>query len=423
MVGQMATPGNEAGLGMLALSHDGRTLAAGYNNKILIWDVETATVRREIGVPKWSGGRGLAISPDGQAVCAPLDNTIGLWSTATGESLAPQTESHTNINAVAYTSDGRWLVTGGDTTVRLWDAATGRQKWCRSFGPEAYVSAIGVSPDGSLVAVGGQPDNGEAGVWILRMSTGDEIQFIPMFEKRFYQRRVRGLQFSRDGKLLAVSRQQPKNYNANDIDLFEVAGGKKRVEIATGFDRWTDAMAFSHDKKLLYAVDQNAVVGVWDTTTGQRRRQFTALKPPREMPGVKPQKPWIADAVFAPDLKTLITSQNRDLVVWEVERGEAIATLPAEGTDKGGGLALSQDGRLLAITDVLYAGDPGSDAVRIFDLPSGRRVSTFQADAGRPSAFAFSPDGRRLVTGMSDGTALVWDLAAAAADEQAPGTP
>ncbi|HEX5447128.1 MAG TPA: hypothetical protein VFW87_25150 [Pirellulales bacterium] len=62
------------------------------------------------------------------------------------------------------------------------------------------------------------------------------------------------------------------------------------------------------------------------------------------------------------------------------------------------------------MSDLLYADDPGADAIRLFDLREKRLVSTFETTQGRPSSFAFSPDAVRLVTGMSDGAALVWDL-------------
>jgi WD40 repeat protein len=198
------------------------------------------------------------------------------------------------------------------------------------------------------------------------------------------------------------------------MDLFDVETGKRLKEVACGFFAGVRPMAFTQDGASLYTLgSQDAVVNLWDLHTGAPQRLFTAIKPPAEAPAGKSPKPFVADVAFAPDLKTLVTSQGRDLILWDIALGEAIVTLPSGGTDHGGNLALLKDGRILAMTDLNYAGDPGSDAIRLFDLKNGRRVATLEPGEGRAGCFAFSPDGTRLVTGMSNGTALVWDLTTA----------
>jgi WD40 repeat protein len=412
LVREIGSPEHKVGLGAIALSSDGRTLAAGYEDKIVIWDIDSSTARCSIAVPKWRGGRGLAISPDGQVVCAPLEETLGLWSAVTGESLLADAPSHTGfVNGVAYLIGEDAIVTTGGNTVRVWNAQTGRQTWSRRFGGHAYINALAVSPDGSLITAGGQTELGETAIRVYQSATGDEKHFIPMFRKKWYANHVRALAFTPDGRMLAVVRDRPKESNTYDLDLFDVESGHRLKEVACGFFAGVRPMAFAEDGGSLYTIGhQNAVVNVWDLKTGASRRLFTAIKPAAEAPDGKPQKPFIADAAYSPDLKTLITSQGRELIVWDMARGEVVATLPTGGAEHGGNIALSNDGHWLAMTDLNYAGDPGSDALRIFDLNSRRMVATLDSGQGRPSSFAFSPDGSRLVTGMSDGTALVWGL-------------
>lgn len=370
-------------------------------------------MERTIHIPKWHADGGLAISPDAQMVCAPLDYTIGLWSTATGDSLLPVAQSHTSyINLVAYAQDGSFIATaGGDGTVRVWNANTGRQRWSHALGREAYVHALAVSADGALIAAGGATDDrcGEGGVRILRAANGEELKYFPIRNTRFF---VDDLAFSTDSSTLAILRGRPDAANIYDIDLHDVSTGEKRLEIGDGNLLGVTAMAFSKDGNRLYAIDdrQTAVVSVWDTAIGERRRRFTAFRLPTEAADVTNKKTWVADAIFSPDLKTVITRQNRDVIVWNIERGEPIRTISVEGSEYGGLVRISPDGRTLAITDSHSSDEPGSDAIRIFDLQTKRTVTTLTPERGRPLALAFSPDGTRLVTGMSDGTALVWDL-------------
>ena len=49
----------------------------------------------------------------------------------------------------------------------------------------------------------------------------------------------------------------------------------------------------------------------------------------------------------------------------------------------------------------------------VYRLAPDGALALLAADFERPNGLAFSPDGRKLVTGLDNGTALIWDVSAA----------
>jgi hypothetical protein len=75
-------------------------------------------------------------------------------------------------------------------------------------------------------------------------------------------------------------------------------------------------------------------------------------------------------------------------------------------------LAYSPDGRVLAT-----GGSEGT--VGLWDLATGKELRKLKGHDGAVLALAFSADGRRLISGGRDTTALIWDVAGALPEEPA----
>ncbi len=119
-----------------------------------IWDVDSGKKLREFEQP--IGILDGNFSPDGRTILATgRDNVARLWSVDTGE-LVREFRGHTNIMwRGAFSPDGQYVfTTSQDKSARMWDVQTGQQ--VRHFPGHALsaVAGIGVSPDGSQVAIG-----------------------------------------------------------------------------------------------------------------------------------------------------------------------------------------------------------------------------------------------------------------------------
>jgi WD40 repeat protein len=105
---------------------------------------------------------------------------------------------------------------------------------------------------------------------------------------------------------------------------------------------------------------------------------------------------------------------DKTIRVWDVDSGRNVRTIRGEIGDGDPGkiyaLALSRDGRLLAAGG--RSGSAGhGHPVRLYDLSEGTLIGLLQGHDDAVLSLDFSPDGERLVSGSTDDTAIIWDVA------------
>lgn len=240
------------------------------DDRLRIWDVATARVRKEIPLPAANFSL-LAVSPDGTRVAATARDEksdryrLTVFDFASGKSLFS-----TAGWCLAYSPDGRWLavLAADEKTVLLLDALT-HETTARFNGHENAVPKAAFSPDSHRLALCNQDHT----VRVWRIGS-DECQVLHGHTDDIY-----AVAFHPKGTRLATAGHD------GVVWLWDLARGKAIVRLP-GHKSYIWSLAFSPDGATLASGSGDTTVRLWDTaplkTRYEARREAEALRPKAE---------------------------------------------------------------------------------------------------------------------------------------------
>ncbi len=240
----------------------------------------------------------------------------------------------------------------------------------------AEVDSVAFSPDGKLIAAGGNAP--VIDIWTI--ADGQlQLPVISGFSGHTAP-------FSPDGKTIASG-------SDNNVRIWDAAS-RRALHTYSGHTDKVLAVAFSHDGKLLASGGKDKMVFVWDLAGDAPARQLAGHADLVYSVAFSADGKWVASASF-----------DQRVIVWDVASGQPVKTLA--GSNKMVAAIFSSDDRWLAT-----AGWDGN--VTIWDTDSWQPVRIFPGDGQIVMAAAFSPDNKLIASGGYDHAVKLWDTATGA---------
>jgi WD40 repeat protein len=286
------------------------------------------------------------------------------------------------VLAVAFSPDGKMLATGGnDGTVIFWNAARRKPLGATLQVHPGAVMAVAFSPDGKILAT----STADKSVILWDVPSRRRLGEPLLGHKDVVSRIV----FAPDGKTLATV-----DVGRNAI-LWDVGSHKLLTDLLDGYLEEVWSIVFTPDGNARALGHRGTSVVLWDLIN----RKLVGQPLTTGYVG----KPWLA--AFTTDGKRMATAKDQFVSLWDANTGKQLGEPLAGGADEVSSLAFSPDGAVLASGD-------NDHAVALWDVASREPLMQgLKGHTGQVATLAFSPDGTILASGSSDRTAILWDVA------------
>jgi len=178
-------------------SADGKQAAScDGQGRITLWDVEKGeTLRAFATTAAFPAPCAVALSADGKLIAAAQERSVLVWNAATGDLLQRLPEQANEVKTLVFAPDGGSLLTAAGKSLQQWNVATGKS--IRAWDTHAKDAiCVAFSPDGTKAASGSS--DGTVVVW--NAATGASLGVLTG-----HKTEVQAVVFTLDGRLASGS--------------------------------------------------------------------------------------------------------------------------------------------------------------------------------------------------------------------------
>lgn len=250
----------EDDLKVVSWSPDGEVLATACEDRRLhLFNAKTGEKIRSIRVAR-GYHTPIAFTPDGRELISGDERMLYRHRIATGERILPERGDAAVVGGVRTLAVDQNCVyaAGSDEEVQLWSVPAGQP--IGRHGVDGEVRAMAVSPDGTLLATGGE----EGALQLRESQTGVVVHELDA------QGTIEDVAFTRDGLgLVSVG-------GDDQAHLWDVQSGRKIRSLA-GHENDLNGVAIAASGEMMVTVSDDKTARLWDLATGSALRVFTEI--------------------------------------------------------------------------------------------------------------------------------------------------
>lgn len=354
-LGEFSAPSDKK-VSVVALSPDGKIVAAGTDGGVTLWTAETGELLDGALVGEAGELYALTFDPEGKTLAAAYDHKVVLWEVASRKRIEPALGGHPlTVNSLAYSPDGKLLASASSNQIFLWDALTHQQLGdpVHDDTNSSIIRAVHFVDNTHLISAG---DGDSIARWLV---LDQRLEKEPVIEK----------------------------VGSGDSDQIAVTSGGAAI-----------------------ALRSRGRVILWDLSSGRSLGRPESYGHDLE----------VSSLALDGTGRQLAIGADGASILWDtIDHKQIGPTLDHPG-DRADSIALSPDGRMLAVGTCAAPEESAAERHRGKFCSKGKIIIWSLGVTGAPSVItghdsqvtrlAFSPDGTTLASASWDSTVMLWNV-------------